>query len=51
MFTRILLAATLLLSAAGHAFTGSESCSNCHQQEYEALVRESRRIAVSEPAE
>ncbi|MCB1854144.1 MAG: hypothetical protein KDI05_04650, partial [Halieaceae bacterium] len=34
MFTRILLAATLLLSAAGHAFTGSESCSNCHQQEY-----------------
>lgn len=35
MFPRFLLTATLLLSAAGHAYTGSDSCRSCHAAEYE----------------
>jgi tetratricopeptide (TPR) repeat protein/ssDNA-binding Zn-finger/Zn-ribbon topoisomerase 1 len=34
LFSRILLAALLTYSAAGHAFTGSDTCKNCHASEY-----------------
>ena len=34
LFSRILLAALLTFSAAGHAFTGSDTCKNCHASEY-----------------
>ncbi len=34
MFARLFITAALLLSTAGHAFTGSDSCKNCHAQEY-----------------
>ena len=34
LFTRLLLAALLTYSAAGQAFTGSDTCKNCHASEY-----------------
>lgn len=34
MLTRFLLSATLLLSAASQAYTGSEACKTCHADEY-----------------
>jgi Tfp pilus assembly protein PilF/ssDNA-binding Zn-finger/Zn-ribbon topoisomerase 1 len=34
LFIRLLLAALLTYSVAGHAFTGSGTCKNCHASEY-----------------
>ena len=34
LLSRLLLTATLLLSGASYAFTGSDTCKSCHAQEY-----------------
>jgi len=34
LFLKFLLAALLTYSAAGHTFTGSDTCKNCHASKY-----------------
>ncbi len=49
LFTRLLLAALLTYSAAGQAFTGSNTCKNCHASEYSSWQGSHHDLAMQLP--
>ena len=49
MFARLLFIATLLLSAASHAYTGSDSCKSCHAREYDNWLGSHHDLAMQLP--